>query len=56
MQPGQPNVALRLDPEDLELLKRASATEKLNRSDVLRRALRQYAKSLGIEPKMAETA
>ena len=49
MQAGQPNVALRLDDEDLELLKRTCAAEKLTRSDVIRRAIRAYAKTLGVE-------
>lgn len=47
---GQPNVALRLDAEDMALLKQASAAEKLTRSDIIRRALRQYAKTLGVTP------
>ncbi len=50
MQPGQPNIALRLDSEDMELLKRACAVEKLTRSDIIRRALRAYAKQLGVAP------
>jgi hypothetical protein len=41
---------LRLDNEDKELLKRTMAVEKLTRSDVLRRALRAYAKQLGVAP------
>lgn len=45
-----PNVVLRLDNEDKELLKRTMAVEKLTRSDVLRRALRAYAKQLGVAP------
>ncbi len=44
--PGKPNVALRLDPEDMALLQRACAVEKLTRSDIIRRALRDYAKKL----------
>ena len=50
MQPGQPNVNLRLDDEDLKLLQEAAKREKLNRSDTIRRAIRLYAKQLGIQP------
>jgi hypothetical protein len=39
-------LTLVLDSDDLGLLNKLSATEKLNKSDVLRRALRAYAKSL----------
>ena len=37
-----------LDREDRALLEQVSATEKLTKSDVLRRALRRYAKDLGL--------
>jgi hypothetical protein len=37
-----------LDREDRTLLEQVSATEKLTKSDVLRRALRRYAKELGL--------
>lgn len=33
-----------LDPEDLKLLNRCVSVEKLSRSDVIRRALREFAK------------
>lgn len=44
---------LNLDREDRELLDRMAAAEKLKRSDVVRRALRRYAKDLGLETKPA---
>jgi uncharacterized protein (DUF1778 family) len=56
MQPGQPNVNLRLDDEDLKLLQEASKREKLNRSDTIRRAIRAYAKQLGISPQSENAA
>jgi hypothetical protein len=42
--------AIRFDAEDQGLLDRCIAHEKLTASDVLRRALRAYAKSLQLEP------
>ena len=44
-----PNVVIRFDNEDKKLLKEMCAVEKLNRSDVVRRAVRHYAKHLGVE-------
>lgn len=44
-----PNVVLRLDAEDKKIVNALIAAEKLNRSDVIRRAIRYYAKSLGVE-------
>jgi metal-responsive CopG/Arc/MetJ family transcriptional regulator len=46
---GYPNVVVRLDPDDKALLNAVIRAEKLNRSDVMRRALRAYAKQLGVE-------
>lgn len=43
-----PNVVFRADPDDKALLNALIKTEKLNRSDVIRRAIRAYAKQLGI--------
>lgn len=45
-----PIMALRLDEEDRALLDACVAVEKLTKSDVLRRALRAYAKHLGVTP------
>ena len=56
MQPGQPNVNLRLDPEDLKLLQEAAKAEKLTRSDTVRRAIRAYAKQLGVTPEQQKSA
>jgi Arc/MetJ-type ribon-helix-helix transcriptional regulator len=44
-------VALRLPPEDLALLDLLTEKEERSRSDVIRRALRAYAKSTGVEVK-----
>jgi metal-responsive CopG/Arc/MetJ family transcriptional regulator len=49
-------VALKLDAEHKQLLNELIAVEKLNRSDVLRRAIRAYAKVLGIEPRQGKVA
>lgn len=48
-----PHIGLRLDAEDRALLDACSAKEKLSKSDILRRALREYAVRLGVqaEPK-----
>ena len=43
-----PHIGLRLDAEDRALLEACSAREKLSRSDILRRALREYAQRLGV--------
>lgn len=43
-----PHIGLRLDEEDRALLDAVAAYEKLTRSDILRRALRAYAKELGV--------
>ncbi len=46
--PSKKNFALELDAEDSVLLEQLSAKEKLTKSDIVRRALRQYAKDLGL--------
>lgn len=43
-----PLIALRLDAEDRALLDECAKREKLTKSDILRRALRAYATSLGV--------
>lgn len=40
------DIRVRLDREDTELLRACTAIEKLSRPDVVRRALREYAKKL----------
>jgi len=40
---------VKVDLEDLELVKQLMSAEKLKKSDILRRAIRAYAKQLGIE-------
>jgi hypothetical protein len=45
----EPHIGLRLDAEDRAILEACSAREKLSKSDILRRALRAYATSLGVE-------
>jgi metal-responsive CopG/Arc/MetJ family transcriptional regulator len=49
--PRKPLIALRLDPEELELLDALAAKEERNRSDVVRRAIRSYARELGVTAK-----
>ena len=43
-------MAFRLDNEDRALLEACSRAEKLTKSDIVRRAIRQYARALGVEP------
>jgi hypothetical protein len=47
---SEPHIGLRLDTEDRALLEACSKAEKLNKSDIIRRALRHYAKKLGVVP------
>ena len=54
-QDGNPK-AVRLDPEDDRLLEACANTEKLTYSDILRRALRTYAKHIGVEPQSSKVA
>jgi hypothetical protein len=42
------HLVVQLDKEDRALLERLSVTVKLTRSDVVRMALRRYAKDLGL--------
>lgn len=53
-QDGNPK-AVRLDPEDDQLLEACAKAEKLTYSDILRRAVRLYAKHIGVtqDPKAA---
>jgi ribosomal protein L4 len=44
-------VCVRFDGEDLRALKALIEVEHLNRSDVVRRAVRAYAADFGIVPK-----
>jgi hypothetical protein len=44
----EPHIGLRLDDEDRALLEACSKREKLSKSDILRRALRDYAVKLGV--------
>ncbi len=46
----EPHIAIRLDAEDRALLDECSRREKLTKSDILRRALRAYARMMGVEP------
>ena len=49
--PGNaPTRAVRLDDEDAALLAAAATYEKLSLSDTMRRAIRHYAKALGVAP------
>jgi hypothetical protein len=44
----EPHIAIRLDAEDRALLAACSKAEKLTKSDIIRRAIRDYAKKLGV--------
>lgn len=44
-----PLFAIRLDDEDRALVEACAAREKLSMSDIVRRAIRAYAKELGVE-------
>jgi len=45
-------VCVKFPPEDLAVLEALEAFERLKRSDIVRRAIRAYAKQLGVgEPK-----
>jgi len=48
MTPGKPNLAVRLDSEDIELLEQLRKLEKMTRSEVIRRALRKVAREAGL--------
>jgi predicted transcriptional regulator len=54
--PEKPIIGIRLDPEDVELLDAMAAKEERSRSDVVRRAIRAYAKELGVAPKTKSRA
>lgn len=41
-------ILLALDLEDYGLLEQAASLEKLNKTEILRRGLRRYAKELGL--------
>jgi len=47
---SEPQVAVRFDDEDRQYLDQAAKLERLSRSDIIRRAVRAYAKALGINP------
>jgi len=49
-QPGQPNFQMKLDAEDLEILKRLAKRAKTTRSDLVRRAIRKLAIEAGELP------
>lgn len=44
-----PLINIRLDDEDRALLDATMAHEKLTRSDIIRRAIREYAARLGVK-------
>ncbi len=52
---GRPK-AVRFDLEDEQILLACSNAEKLSLSDTIRRAIRAYAKTLGVEPKQDKVA
>ena len=50
MKAGQPNLAVRLDSEDIELLEQLRKREKMTRSEIVRRAIRKVAREAGLLP------
>jgi hypothetical protein len=44
-----PLMNVRLDDEDRALLEAVAAHEKLSKSDIIRRAIREYAARLGVK-------
>lgn len=55
--PGnQPQVAVRFDDEDRAILEAVAKHERLTNSDIIRRAVRQYAKALGVETQPTRAA
>jgi len=48
MTPGKPNLAVRLDSEDIELLEQLRKREKMSRSELVRRAIRKIAREAGL--------
>jgi hypothetical protein len=46
--PPPKQVVVQLDPEDRALLEQLQTLEKLSKSDIVRRALRRYAKDFGL--------
>jgi hypothetical protein len=48
--------AIRFDPEDEQMLQACADAEKLSLSDTVRRAVRHYAKHLGVEPRTTKAA
>jgi len=50
MKAGQPNLAVRLDAEDIELLEQLRKREKMTRSEIVRRAIRKIAREAGLLP------
>jgi metal-responsive CopG/Arc/MetJ family transcriptional regulator len=53
VSPYSPHIIVNVDDEDRALINALIEHEKLTRSDIVRRALRAYAKQLGIEPARA---
>jgi len=51
-QDGTPKT-VRFDKDDEQILDECCKVEKLSYSDILRRALRTYAKQIGVEPTKA---
>lgn len=44
----EPHFAIRFDAEDRALLEACAKEERLKKSDILRRALRDYARKIGV--------
>jgi metal-responsive CopG/Arc/MetJ family transcriptional regulator len=47
---GSPNVAVKLDKSDFEVLEKLTEREGVTRSEVIRRAIRKIAREAGLLP------
>lgn len=55
--PGnQPQVGVRFDDQDRAILEAVAKHERLTHSDIIRRAVRAYARELGVVPQPPQAA
>ena len=47
----EPNLSVKLDSEDLKLVRQLAERERMTRSEVVRRAIRKVAREAGLLPK-----
>lgn len=56
MMSPEVTISMRLDAEDLALLEACMAAEKLTKSDIVRKAIREYAARTGVAPQKPRKA